>query len=412
MTALAIILQIQNLTLNNFIAILTLLFSIYILAQSIMQYSVNKKSNRFLVMLMIQLMVISAMSFITDNLVFIARYVLFLYIPTFLFISPTIYLYIKSLTEKSFQFDKKAKMHFILPLVILFSFLIFNILLNLTLYFKNPKSITIISSIFLYMNAFAIYGFPIVQLFYYGLKIVRIYRSHLSNIKDYFSNAEEVQMSWVKYFMITYFAFMVVFIFITIDIESLKNMSDLLYYGELLLLIIFVGFFGTKQADIYQKSLTRSQNEAFIFTNSTVASINEPIEETFIAEQNAISISGLNETKKTEIKNALIELLESEKLYLHPSLNINDLAEKLNTNQKYLSVVINDCFNKNFLTFINEYRINEAKAIIMSDTNQRYSIEGIGNMAGFNSRSAFFNAFKKITGMTPSAYKETLNPNT
>lgn len=410
MKTMAIILQIQSLSINDFIAILTLIFSIYVLMQSIIQVGVNKKSNRFLVMLMAQLVVISAMSFITDNLVFIARYVLFLYIPTFLFISPTIYLYIKSLTESSFQFDKKAKMHFALPFFIMLTFLIINIILNLSLNFKiSKKIIFIISDTFLYMNAFAIYVIPITQLIYYGIKIIRKYRSHLNNIKDYFSNTEEAQMSWVKYFIITYFTFMILFLFITIDIESLKNFSDSLYYGELLLLIIFVGFFGTKQADIYQKSLKNNQNKADEVIEQYESTSNQQPEETILLNQNYPSTSGLSETKKTEIRETLIELLEVEKMYLHPSLNINDLAEKLNTNQKYLSVVINDCFNKNFLTFINEYRINEAKSIITSDTNQKYSIEGIGNMSGFNSRSAFFNAFKKTTGMTPSAFKETLN---
>jgi len=60
-----------------------------------------------------------------------------------------------------------------------------------------------------------------------------------------------------------------------------------------------------------------------------------------------------------------------------------------------------DC---NFVTFINSYRIEEAKKILISNNYSNYTIEAVSEIVGFNSKSAFNNAFKKKVGITPSDY--------
>jgi AraC-like DNA-binding protein len=58
----------------------------------------------------------------------------------------------------------------------------------------------------------------------------------------------------------------------------------------------------------------------------------------------------------------------------------------------------------NFVTFINSYRIEEAKIILLSNKHSNYTIEAISEIVGFNSKSAFNNAFKNRVGVTPSDY--------
>ncbi len=57
-----------------------------------------------------------------------------------------------------------------------------------------------------------------------------------------------------------------------------------------------------------------------------------------------------------------------------------------------------------FLELINKYRIEEAKSLIL-DPKLNETIEGIGYSVGFNSKSTFHSAFKRITGQTPSEFK-------
>jgi len=96
----------------------------------------------------------------------------------------------------------------------------------------------------------------------------------------------------------------------------------------------------------------------------------------------------------------------SSGLYRNPELKLSDLAQKLNIRSHQLSQLLNDNLGKSFSTFINEYKINEAAERIINEPHIK--IEEIGYEVGFNSKSAFFTAFKKIKNTTPLKYRESL----
>lgn len=100
----------------------------------------------------------------------------------------------------------------------------------------------------------------------------------------------------------------------------------------------------------------------------------------------------------------LQELMEREKLYLRNDLTLSELARKLNTNTTYLSKVINDITQQNFSNYLNNFRIDEACRLLSGPHGRNLTIEGIAQSVGFNSKSAFNAAFKKIKYVTPSEY--------
>ena len=102
--------------------------------------------------------------------------------------------------------------------------------------------------------------------------------------------------------------------------------------------------------------------------------------------------------------DGLMELMNSEKIYLNNRLTIEEVAKKLNTNRTYLSQIINEKFSANFNNFINKYRVKEAQQMLLMDSNKAFTIESIANAAGFHSKSSFNTAFKKFTGLTPSDF--------
>ncbi|MFP2994734.1 helix-turn-helix domain-containing protein [Spongiivirga sp. MCCC 1A20706] len=104
-----------------------------------------------------------------------------------------------------------------------------------------------------------------------------------------------------------------------------------------------------------------------------------------------------------ELKQNLHKLLIKEQLFKNPNLKLNDVADKLQLAPHYLSQFLNDNLGKSFSLFINEYRIEAAKELLLANTN--YTAEAIGYECGFNSKSTFFSTFKKVTGSTPSKYK-------
>ena len=102
----------------------------------------------------------------------------------------------------------------------------------------------------------------------------------------------------------------------------------------------------------------------------------------------------------------LEKLMREAKIYTLNDLSIEQVARRLETNSKYISQILNEHYGKNFFTFINTYRVEEAQRLLVDDNARKYSITGIARMAGFSSKSSFNEAFRRIAGMTPSEYQE------
>jgi AraC-type DNA-binding domain-containing proteins len=101
----------------------------------------------------------------------------------------------------------------------------------------------------------------------------------------------------------------------------------------------------------------------------------------------------------------LKELIEDHHLYRDPELSMTKLALKTGLSNSYLSQIINQKQGQNFFDFINAYRVQEVKAHMRDKDFDHYTILALAQSAGFKSKSTFNSVFKKMTGMTPSAYK-------
>jgi len=71
--------------------------------------------------------------------------------------------------------------------------------------------------------------------------------------------------------------------------------------------------------------------------------------------------SQLMKNEKKILLEKLKELMEKEKYYLTPSITVQDVAEKVNVQPRYISQVINEILAQNFIDFVNSYRIEEQK---------------------------------------------------
>ena len=84
---------------------------------------------------------------------------------------------------------------------------------------------------------------------------------------------------------------------------------------------------------------------------------------------------------------------------------LSKLAELIDSNFKYVSMVINSTYNKNFKTLLNEYRIREAcKRLVDTENYGNITIQGIFQSVGYTNATSFNRSFKKVTGMTPTEY--------
>ncbi len=123
----------------------------------------------------------------------------------------------------------------------------------------------------------------------------------------------------------------------------------------------------------------------------------------FPSERKLVVKKTNSSSEKTTLKKLTI-LMSEQKIYKNSNLKLKDLAEYLELPSHQVSQLLNDNLGKSFSELINEYRIEEAKRLIQSNT--KYTLEAIGNESGFNSKSMFYKYFKNIVGMTPKKYKE------
>ncbi len=128
-----------------------------------------------------------------------------------------------------------------------------------------------------------------------------------------------------------------------------------------------------------------------------------------IAEKNlplATKIKPIDSDNETfiAIRKQLSDLMETEKPYLKNNFSIDDLADALETNSKYISKIINDYCGSNFSTYINKRRIEYARTLLLNPDYDNLTLQAVAEMSGFGNRATFINAFKKYTGVTPSYF--------
>jgi AraC-like DNA-binding protein/Tfp pilus assembly protein PilF len=108
---------------------------------------------------------------------------------------------------------------------------------------------------------------------------------------------------------------------------------------------------------------------------------------------------------ENQLYNSISELMNTERLFENQELNVELISKKLNSNTKYVSQAIKDRTGLNFNTYINTHRIEEAKRILQDPVKSAWSLDAVAFSSGFNNSSTFYQSFKKLTGLTPSVFR-------
>ncbi|KAA3612208.1 MAG: AraC family transcriptional regulator [Calditrichaeota bacterium] len=115
--------------------------------------------------------------------------------------------------------------------------------------------------------------------------------------------------------------------------------------------------------------------------------------------------SALDDSKKVLVLEKLKSIMETEKYFLQANATLPDLAKKTNCTPNHLSQIINENLQQTFPELLAEYRVQEAKKILLDPKMVAETIESIAFQIGYNSKSTFNKVFKKKTGITPSEFR-------
>lgn len=130
---------------------------------------------------------------------------------------------------------------------------------------------------------------------------------------------------------------------------------------------------------------------------------NKEVDESYAQTDNQL----MPQEQARQLLERINEVMEASKAIYDADFSLTVLAKMVDSNTKYVSWVINDTYQKNFKSYLNEYRIREASRML-TDPQQygNLTTQAIGEMVGYKSHASFIEAFKKNLGMTPATYQK------
>lgn len=316
-----------------------------------------------------------------------------IYVPVVLFAMcqfPSFYVYIRTLTnEKGWQ--QSLMLHFIIPLItaVVAAYIHYFMLNDAenTHFFsevivgQKPESEKLKFAFLI--DRFSKNSFVILGFFYYWLTNREV-RKHRKQIVNYFSSTDEKNLAWIRFFNVSFFFTLAAGVFFH-SMDRKIFIDNTLYLGltfvPLSIFFLGIGFFGNKQNDIYPASPPDESTN----NNATIVDLFPDMH---------------------NLRFRLERLLNEDKIFLDPEINLPDLTKLLGTNRTYLSLLINQEFGLNFNQFINKYRIEEACKLLLQPENDELTVKEIGEKCGFSTYPSFIRWFREYYETTPGAYRK------
>ncbi|PJJ10640.1 helix-turn-helix protein [Flavobacterium sp. 1] len=287
--------------------------------------------------------------------------------------APFLYISILYFTSLQKKFEKKILWHF-LPFLI---FLLFRFPFFIT--GKNFEFSYAVGRVVFFILQTAL---PLQAIIYWYLSFSKL-QKHIKYIRQFSSATEEIDLSWLRYFLLVLILIIVAwFNLVFFDLQNLTQLTPFLYLS----CIFFLAYFSLQQ------------KEVFDFNKSD---LNELATIEISKKENPKRVS---ENRLNELDKKLQALMNLEKVYLENDLSLPKLAKSMNASCNETSFVINELYRDNFYNFINKYRVEEAKILLLSEKYSQLNILGIAYESGFNSKTTFNTTFKKHTGLSPTEF--------
>ena len=211
---------------------------------------------------------------------------------------------------------------------------------------------------------------------------LKLHNSHRQQLMERFSEIEQSSLAWFRRVLVIWGAVWLMF-----AVEFSLNALGWFWMGsgvvlpvlEVIALAIFI------QKALSQKALENSEKG--------------------VPRASQARAAILNTEKMQLIASKLERAMHEDKLFLQDNLSLNKLSESIAETENHISETLSQFLHTNFFQFVNGFRIEEAKKALL---DRDKLITNIAFDVGFNSKSTFNTAFKKIVGSSPSAYRKSL----
>ena len=299
--------------------------------------------------------------------------------PFLMLVIPLIWFYVKKLEQPLLQFKTKSILHF-LPFIVFMS-------VSIPAFVGGTDSgmaqFLINNSLLFNCTIWAVLA---VQYSSYLSQLIKITQQYKLKAEQELSNIEHVDLSWLNTFL---YAFILVFFLLATMFVSVIHNLSIDWLNQVISLFFTATIFYLGYKGLFQQS---------IFSNVDAPEVIEsmPLE--------TVKPKTIDEN----LKNDLLEYMGKQKPHRESDLSLAILAKQLNMSRNNLSEIINNGFGCNFYDFVNRYRVDDVKAMMIDPKNKDFTLLAIAFDAGFPSKSTFNSIFKKYTGLTPSEYRKGL----
>jgi AraC-like DNA-binding protein len=294
---------------------------------------------------------------------------------------PILYWYTKSLLYRDFHWKRADLLHLI-------PFLVYPFFIYVSFYSKDTEYQMLLAYDYLAMSRmthFAVYIWlqkllPLI----YGIICIQQLMAYRRRIENTYSDTTHIDFSWLNLllwlFLLAWVWALVTQILAQFTPSSVSSAMGVTNNYLTLMLVNALVVYSLSHSGVFSGIHMESQ---------TPASEPEVVE-------------SLPPTYGELLKNAMQE----NQFYLIVDITLEQLADKLAISPKALSATINSDFEQNFFEFINYYRVEHAKQLLMANPDKNLDMQSVMQESGFNSKSAFHRFFKKFTQMTPGQFRK------
>ena len=426
----------------------------FLLAAVLIAHRTNRTANRLLAALMVAFSVsLISEVYYSANLVRTYPHFFGISYPLPWVFGPLVYLYAVAASDRGWRFGVRGALHFApVVLVVMLTLPIYlmsgaeKIALFERLTAGDAPMVLVVLDPFKYISGLA-----------YSAATVAYLRVHRRRVEDSYSNTERVNLRWLQ--SLAGAAAGIWLLAVITGVGSLLPPSIARYGDNLVslavaLLVYAIGYKGLRQPEIFRYDRPTTSAQTAIGRGGgpptpevAPTSADRSLQESPSAERTELAHavdaqpepasagvaspapasapsttslsstdrgaaryerSGLGDFETRQLKGALLALMAREHPYRDPELTLPALAERLGSTPHKLSEVLNRELSQTFYDFVNGYRVDEVRGRLADPGTKHLNILALGLNAGFASKSTFNQAFKKLTGQTPSSYRKAL----
>ena len=289
-----------------------------------------------------------------------------------------LYLFCVALLQNDEPNTRTVQKHLAIPVIYFVSCLIVFLLPTAT---KQQVLSRFYFPFFIYIESLLYY----IISAYYFVHIVRVVQKHSQIANEHDAQISTSVLNWFRYFIV---GFMV---YITIDF--VLSASSVLFD------------FNFEQQ--YWKYIVRAMLTSFLSIagynfDEKVSLPNMEFDKLELVFEKKETL--LSEKELQNLKQKIILFFETEKPFLEPELDLNQLSKQLELTNNVVSYAINKGFEKNFNDFVNSHRVNAVIEKLKNPANAHFTLIAIAFDCGFNSKTTFNRVFKRLVQKSPKEF--------